>query len=83
MNGKLERLLGNLIPFMIIGIAIALMIGLFIMFSYVLMWGLLIGGVLWVIYSIKNLLFPQEKRSKTPVKTKRGELLNTTTKTNA
>lgn len=75
MNGKLERLLGNLIPFMIIGIAIALMIGLFIMFSYVLMWGLLIGGVLWVIYSIKNLLFPQEKRSKTPVKTKKGRII--------
>lgn len=75
MNGKIERLLGNLIPFLIIGIVIALSIGLFIMFSYVLMWGLLIGGVLWAIYAIKNLLFPQNKRNKTPVKTKKGRII--------
>lgn len=75
MNSKLERLLGNLIPFLIIGITIALAIGLFIMFSYVLMWGLLIGGILWVLYSIKNLIFSHQNRSKTPVKTKKGRII--------
>lgn len=34
-------------PFMAAGISIALVIGIFIVFSYVLVWGLIIGGVLW------------------------------------
>lgn len=61
MNDKFERLLQQIIPFLIAGIAIALVIGLFIMFSYVLVWGLIIGGVLWLVYFIKNLLFPGPK----------------------
>ncbi|WED43211.1 hypothetical protein [Legionella cardiaca] len=61
MNEKFDRLLQQLIPFLIAGIAIALVIGLFIMFSYVLIWGLVIGGVLWLIYFVKNLLFPVKK----------------------
>ncbi|ARG96455.1 hypothetical protein [Legionella micdadei] len=69
MNGKVERIFQNLIPFLILGIAIALVIGLFIMFSYVLMWGFLIGSVMWAIYSVKNFLFPRQV-SKPPVKTK-------------
>ncbi|KTD28028.1 MULTISPECIES: hypothetical protein [Legionella] len=69
MNGKLERLFENLVPFLLLGIAVALVIGLFIMFSYVLMWGFLIGLVMWAIYSVKNLLFPRQA-STPPVKRK-------------
>jgi hypothetical protein len=58
MNEKLQQFLENLIPFLMLGIAIAIVIWLFIMFSYVLIWGVLIGGVLWVISLFKKLFFP-------------------------
>ncbi|HHF7344320.1 hypothetical protein [Legionella feeleii] len=66
MNEKLQRLLENIVPFLMLGIAIALVIGLFIMFSYVLIWGLLIGGILWAISFVKSYFFPS---SNTPAKT--------------
>ncbi|KTC76801.1 hypothetical protein [Legionella brunensis] len=65
MNEKFERLIQQLVPFLIAGIAIALVIGLFIMFSYVLIWGLVIGGVLWLVYFVKSLLFPGQKSETT------------------
>lgn len=58
MNNKLQQLLQTLIPFIIIGIIIALFIGLLIMFSYALLWGLVIGGILWIVSLIKTILFP-------------------------
>jgi TRAP-type C4-dicarboxylate transport system permease small subunit len=65
MNEKLQRLLENIVPFLMLGIAIALIIGLFIMLSYVLIWGLLIGGILWAISFIKNYFFPRHQPAKT------------------
>lgn len=58
MNNTLQKLLETLVPFILIGIAIALFVGLLIMFSYVLVWGLLIGGILWLIALAKQFLFP-------------------------
>lgn len=60
MNEKVQQVIENLVPFLMIGVAIALVIGLFIMFSYVLVWGLLIGGILWILSIIKALVFPSE-----------------------
>lgn len=64
MNKTLQQLLAQLIPFIMLGIGIALAIGLLIMFSYVLVWGILIGGVIWLIYVVKNYLFPTPSREK-------------------
>jgi hypothetical protein len=61
MNNKLQELLEQLIPYILLGIAIALIVGLFIMLSYVLIWGIVIGGVIWLVMAIKNLLFPTVK----------------------
>ena len=58
MNNKLKLMLELLPTFMMVGIAIALIIGLFIMLSYVVVWGLILGGILWVGVLIKNYLFP-------------------------
>lgn len=63
MNDKLRNILESLIPFMLLGVAISLIIGLFIMFSYVLIWGIFIGGILWLVFFIKNFLFPGSKKS--------------------
>ena len=61
MNEKLRQFLESIVPFFVLGIVIALVIGFFIMFSYLLIWGLIIGGFLWIIIFIKNLLFPRKK----------------------
>lgn len=58
MNDKLEKILENLIPFFLLGVAIALLIGLLFMFSYLLVWGLIIGGILWLASLAKEYLFP-------------------------
>lgn len=58
MSNKMQELLETLIPFIILGVAIALLLGLLVMFSYVLVWGLLIGGGLWLISVAKEYLFP-------------------------
>ncbi len=63
MDDKLQRLLGQLVPFIIVGIGIALAIGLLIMFSYALMWGVLIGCIIWLIALIKQALFPSKNKA--------------------
>ncbi|MCA0402567.1 MAG: hypothetical protein LCH30_02095 [Proteobacteria bacterium] len=73
MNDKLQKLLESLVPFLILGFAAALVISLFIMLSYVLVWGLLIGAVLWGLYSIKNYLFPGETAK--PIKSHKGRII--------
>lgn len=64
MNEKLQQFLENIIPFLVIGVAIALLVGLLFMFSYILVWGILIGGVLWLINLGKEYLFPNEEKKK-------------------
>lgn len=64
MNDKLQQALQTLIPFIVLGVAIALAIGLLVMFSYVFLWGLLIGAVLWIIALAKQYLFTTPKIDK-------------------
>ena len=47
MPSSIKHLLQQLPPFILIGISIALGVGIFIVFSYVLIWGILIGALLW------------------------------------
>lgn len=60
MDDKLQQFLKSLVPFIAIGFAIALAISLLVMFSYVLVWGLLIGGILWIFSLIKNYFYPTQ-----------------------
>ncbi|GGI88819.1 hypothetical protein [Legionella impletisoli] len=64
MDKKFQNILEQLIPFIILGIGIALAIGLLIMFSYVLVWGIVIGGVIWLVYFVKSYFFPDKAASK-------------------
>ena len=70
MNNKFQvpKIFETLVPFIIAGTAIALFVGLLFMFSYVIIWGLIIGGMLWVFSVVKALAFPNAQ--KTSVKTK-------------
>jgi hypothetical protein len=60
MKNRLNYFFHALVPFLIIGITIAMLLGLLIMFSYLLVWGILIGGMLWLASIIKNFLFPKK-----------------------
>lgn len=65
MNNKLKQMVDLLPTFIILGIAIALLVGLFIMLSYVIVWGLLLGGIIWVGFVIKNYFFPSSSTKNT------------------
>ena len=62
MNDKMQRALAQFIPFIMLGVSLAFAIGLFIMFSYLLVWGVLIGGVIWLFALLKNLWFPRKEK---------------------
>ncbi|WP_133128341.1 hypothetical protein [Legionella nagasakiensis] len=60
MNNKLQQILEHLIPFIMLGIAIAFAVGLLIMFFYVVVWGIIIGGFIWLVVFIKNYFFHRQ-----------------------
>lgn len=66
MQEKIQRALEQFFPLMIIGIAIALLIGVLVMLSYVLLWGVVIGAILWVAMLIKETWFTQHTKPKSP-----------------
>lgn len=74
MSNKIQvpKIFENLVPFIIAGIAIALFIGLLFMFSYVVIWGLVIGGALWLLSVVKELIFPSPA-TKNAVTTKKNQ----------
>ena len=61
MNSKLQRIYTQLFPFIIIGTAIAIVVGLLIMLSCILVWGIIIGVIIWVATLIKKALFSPEQ----------------------
>ena len=72
MNIKLQRIVAQFIPFVILGIVIAFAIALFILFSYVLLWGIFIGAIIWVVAVIKNYFFPK----RAVVKNEQGRVID-------
>lgn len=67
MNNYLRILTNSIVPFMMLGIAVALIIGLIIMFSYVLVWGIFIGVIFWIAASVKEYFFPSTTTESTVV----------------
>lgn len=57
MNDSYKRIAENLVTFLILGVAVAVVVGLFIMLSYVILWGLMIGAVMWLVSLGYNYLF--------------------------
>ena len=60
MNDKLARLFQQLIPYLMLGIVIACTIGLFILFYYIVLWGLVIGFIIWLTATIKGYFFSKK-----------------------
>jgi uncharacterized protein (DUF58 family) len=77
MNDKspIVKIFENVVPFIVAGFAIALLIGLLFMFSYVLIWGVIIGAVLWIAATIKQYLFPNLSTKKDIYKQSEGRII--------
>ncbi|MDR3442822.1 MAG: hypothetical protein P4L65_07370 [Legionella sp.] len=77
MSNKFQvpKIIESIVPFIIAGIAIALFIGLLFMFSYVVIWGLMIGGVLWLVAVIKQFLFPSTVAKPESMKKTKGRVI--------
>lgn len=58
---RFQKIIEQITPFLLLGIGIAFAIGMLILFFYVLVWGILIGGIIWLAYFIKNYFFPANK----------------------
>lgn len=59
--------------FVFIGVVIVFAIILLMAFTYLFLWGLFIGMILWVIASIKLYFFPPQKL---PKKTEQGRIID-------
>lgn len=54
----IKKILDSLVPFVVIGLAIAVCVALLFMFFYIAIWGLFIGGILWLVAMAKQYFFP-------------------------
>lgn len=63
MSNKMNEIFQKMTPYLIIGIVIAMLVGLLIMFSYLFLWGILIGAILWLVAVIKSYFFPSKPSS--------------------
>lgn len=75
MPQSLKHFFQQLPPFILLGIVIALAAGIFMLFSYVLIWGLIIGAVLWGVNLIYQ-YFSQASSSNTPIKPSKGQVID-------
>jgi hypothetical protein len=49
MTDKLQKIFEQFAPFLILGVAIAIFFVFLFILYYVFLWGILIGGILWLI----------------------------------
>ena len=54
----IKKIFESLVPFVVIGVAVALCVALLFMFFSIALWGLLIGGILWLGALAKQYFFP-------------------------
>jgi hypothetical protein len=76
MNDRIFRLIQqfryHFAPFIILGISIACLLGILILFCHLIFWGLVIGTVLWIIMQVRQYLCSQ----KTPVEQHQGRIID-------
>ena len=72
MKQKPSKIVEQIAPFFILGITIAFMIALLVFFSYVLIWGVIIGAILAFIAWIKQTFFSSNNQNK---KSKKGRII--------
>jgi hypothetical protein len=76
MPQLLKQFFRQLPPFIFIGVMIALVAAIFILFSYVFLWGLVIGGILWGIHALKQYFQPQATSKPTQSAQSKGRIID-------
>lgn len=71
MKQKSSKIVEQVAPFFILGITIAFMIALLVFFSYVLIWGVIIGAILALIAWVKQTFFSSNPEKET----KKGRII--------
>lgn len=66
-----KKILDSFLPFIIIGVGIAITVGLLFMFFSIAIWGIVIGGILWLVTLAKQYFFPTQ-----PVKNDSGRVID-------
>lgn len=64
MTPKFQELLDQAVPYLIAGIGIAIIVGLFILFSHLIFWGIVIGLLLWAGVWVRQAFFAPKSNSK-------------------
>ena len=57
MNDRLQQLLEQLPSFIVLGISIVLVINILILLLHVMTWGIVIGCIIWLFITLKNMFF--------------------------
>lgn len=65
MNKRLISSFQSITPFLLLGLTISVLFGLLLMFSYLLIWGLFIGALLWLVAAVKQFFFPTKSHTQT------------------
>jgi len=73
MKFNANRFIDKIAPFIVIGVSIAVLAALLIVFFYVLLWGLLIGTILYIFVVIKNKFF--RKKTKLVHSKRKGRII--------
>lgn len=81
MPSSIKQFLQQLPPFLLIGISIALGVGVFIVFSYVLVWGIVIGAILWGVNVLIEYLrsvniLPPKQQTKNSSPSSKGRIID-------
>ncbi|MBA3535723.1 MAG: hypothetical protein H0T84_03790 [Tatlockia sp.] len=61
MKKNLKQAPEKIITFLFFCIIIALAVGILIMISYFIIWGLILGSLLWIVTFLKKLIYSEKK----------------------
>jgi len=59
----IRKMLDRIVPFIFLGMALVALVAGFVLFSYLLIFGALVGFVLFVILRIKEKFFPDKNKT--------------------
>ena len=69
------KIFENFLSFIIAGALIALLLSLFALFSYIIVWGVIIGSIFWVLATVKAFLFSNTSTKIEVIKKSGGRII--------
>ena len=66
MSNKSKQFISQFLPYIFVGVRLAVFVARAIILSYVLIWGLIVGTILFIIAAIKNKFFNKKPAANDP-----------------